>query len=103
MHLGKALLQSGEQVEKIFKRQVGMQPANDMKFSDCFRISRGRCLPGFLQRHGIGAGRVLFASKGTQPTGGHAYVGGIDMPVDVEKCLVAVRLLSDEIRHPADG
>src|ERR1039458_2001030 len=42
MHLGKALLESGAEIEEILKRKVGMQSANDVELRDGLAVSGGR-------------------------------------------------------------
>src|SRR5438270_6405355 len=79
-----------------------MQSADDMKLGDRFAISLARAMPDFLQRHGVRV-RVLGAlSEGAEAATGHANVGGIDVPVDVEVSLVAVQSLPDYIREIAE-
>src|SRR5258708_23678153 len=82
MHLRKPLFQSGAQIEEILKRQIGMKSANDVKLGDSFGISRSGSFESFIERHGIGAGRVLLASEGTKAASGYADVGGINVAVD---------------------
>src|SRR5579859_5714110 len=103
MHLRKALLQSGAEIEKILERQVGMESANDVEFRDRFGIAGGRSFESLFERHGVGAGRVLLAAKGAQSAGGDANVRGIDVAVDVEISLVAVHALADQVGHPPHG
>ncbi len=103
MHLREALLQSGAEIKKILKRQVGMEPANNVKLGDGFGISGSCCFESFIKRHGVGARRVLLAAKGAETAGGHADVRGIDVAVDVEIRFIAVHPLADVVGHPANG
>ena len=103
MHLRKALLQAGAQIEEILKRQIGMQSADDVKFGDRLGVSGSRGFESLFERHGVGAGRVLLASEGAQAAGRHANIRRIDVPVDVEVRLVAVHALAHVVGHPADG
>ena len=103
MHLRKALLQAGAEIEKILKRQVGMQSADDVKLGDGLAVSGSRGFEGLFERHGVGAGRIFLAAKGAQAASGDANIGGIDMAIDVEISLVAMHALADVVRHPADG
>ncbi len=73
-----------------------MQAADDVKLGDGFGVSGGCGFEGFFERHGVGAGRVLLAAKGTETAGGHAYVRRIDVAVDVEVGAVAVHALAHE-------
>src|SRR5258708_31747362 len=80
-----------------------MKSANDVKLGDSFGISRSGSFERFIERHGIGAGRVLLASEGTKAASGYADVGGINVAVDVEIRFVAVHALADIVGHPSDG
>src|SRR5450631_3548832 len=80
-----------------------MQSADNVKFGDRLAVSRGCGLESFLQRHGVGAGRVLLAPKSTQAAGRHADVGRIQVAVDVEIRRVPVHPLADMIGQPAYG
>ena len=103
MHLRKALLQAGAEIEEILKRQVGMQSADDVKFGDRLGVSGSRGFERLFERHGVGAGRVFLAAEGAQAAGGHANVRRIDVAVDVEIRLVAVHALAHGVGHPAHG
>ncbi len=92
-----------DQVEEELKRKVGMQTAYDVELGDCFRVARGRGFKRLVERHGV-AGRVaLLAAKGAQLAGGHAYVGGVNVAIDVEVGQVAVHALADVVGQPAHG
>ena len=101
MHLREAFLQARAEIEEILKRQVGMQSADNVKFRDRLGVSGGRGLESFLQRHGVGAGRIFLAAEGAQTAGGHADVGGIDVAVDVKVRLVPVHALANVVGHPS--
>src|SRR5690348_11597078 len=103
MYLRKSLLQAGAQVEKVLEWQVRMQPADDVKFSNRFGISRSCSLEGLLQRHRIGTRRIFLASESAQAARCYADIRRIDMAVDVEIRLVAMHPLTHEIGHPAHG
>src|SRR5437588_6879164 len=103
MNLWKARFQSTYQVKKILKRQVGMQPADDVKFGHGFAITRGRGLPGFFERHGVGTRTVLLASEGAQATSSNANIRWIDMSVNVEIADVAIHPLTHQVSQPADS
>src|SRR5579872_4518730 len=102
MHLRKALLESGNQVEKILKWQIGMQSADDMELGNCFAVSRGRSLECFFESHGVSAVRVFFSAERTEPASGYAGICGINVAIDVEVGLVTVHALAHGIRQPAD-
>ena len=75
MDLRKALLEAGNQVEKILERQIGMQSADDVKLRDCLGVAGSGGLKSLFQRHGVGARGVLLAPESAQPAGGHANIG----------------------------
>src|SRR5579863_6853880 len=103
MHLRKALLQAGTEIEEVLKRQVRMQSANDVEFSDGLGISGGGRFESLLERHGVSAGRVFLAAKGTKAAGRDTNVGGVNVAVDVEIRLVAIHALAHQVGHPAHG
>ncbi len=80
-----------------------MQAADDVKFGDGLTVSRGGGFKSFIERHGIGAGRVLLAAEGAEPARRYADVRGIDVAIDVEIRLVAMHALADVVGHPAHG
>src|SRR4029077_7286725 len=99
--LRKALLEPGNQVDKILKREIRMQSPDNMEFRDGFGITGGSGLERLFQRHGVRARRVLLAPKRTKAAGRHANIGGIQMAVDVEVRLVAVQAFAYLVRDPA--
>src|SRR5271169_5952052 len=103
MYLRKALLQAGDQVEKILKRKIGVQPADNVKLRDRLAISRSRGFERFFERHGVCPRSVLLFAEGTEPAGSYTDVGWIQMAVDVEVSPVPVHALTHGIRHPADS
>ena len=66
VHLGEALFQAPDQVEKIFEGQVGMQAADNMELGYRFGVARGRGLPGFFEGHGVSGGVAFVAAKGAE-------------------------------------
>ena len=102
MDLREALLQAGNQVEKILKWQIGMQAADNMEFRNRFAVAGSGSLESFFERHRVGARRVLLAAKGAEPACGHADIRRINVAIDVEVGLVAVHALAHGIRQPAD-
>jgi hypothetical protein len=103
MHLGEAQLEPANQVLEVFKRQIGMQSSDDVELGDRLAEPGARRLPCLFQRHGVGAGRALFAPKGAEPATGHAYIGGVDVPVHVEVGDVSMPALAHDVGHPTDG
>ena len=101
MHLGKSLLQPTHQVEKIFQRQIRVQPADDMKLRHRLRVARGRRLPSLFQRHGVACLVALLAPKGAQPAVRHANIRRVDVPVDVEVGHIPVHPLAHMVSQPA--
>src|SRR5580704_1219058 len=101
MHLRKALLQAGTEIEEILKRQIRMQSANNVELGNGFGVAGSGGVESFIERHGVGAGRIFFTAEGAQTARGYANIRRIDMPVDVEIRLVAVHALADEISHPS--
>ena len=103
MHLREALLQPGTQIQKILKGQVGMQSADDVKFCDRLGVSGGSGFECLFEGHGIGARSVFLPAEGTQAARRYADVRWINVPVDVEICLIAVHAFAHGVRHPAHG
>ena len=75
VHLRKALFQPRNQVEKILKRQIGMQPAHNMKLGDRLRVARSRRRECLFERHRIRPGLALLEPERAQPAARHAHVG----------------------------
>lgn len=103
MYLREALLQAGAEIKEILKRQIGMQPSDDMKLRDRFTVSSACRFKRLLERHGVGSGRIFLAAEGTEATGRDAHVRGIDVAIDIEVGLVAMQPLADMIGHPSHG
>src|SRR5580704_10019149 len=101
MHLREALLQAGNQVEKILKWQIGMQAADDVELRNRFAVAGGGRLEGFLEGHRISTGRILLPAKSAEAAGGNTNIRGIDVAIDVEIRLVAMHALTHGIRQPA--
>jgi hypothetical protein len=101
--LRKAFLQTGNEIEKILKRQVGMQSADDVELRHRFAVSGSGGLVGLLQRHRVGARRILLSPKSAETAGRHADIRWIDMPIDIEVRLVPMQALADVIREPSHG
>ncbi len=80
-----------------------MEPADNVKFGDGLAVSGGGGFKGLFERHGVGAGCVFLAAEGTKAAGGDADVGRINVAVDVEIGLVAVKTLAHVIGQPAHG
>ena len=103
VYLRKPLPEPANQIQKIFQRQIRMQAANDVKLRHRFRVARSRRLPSLLQSHCVGAGNVFSAAEGTQPASRNAYVGRVDVTVDIEVRDIAVHTLAHVVSQPADG
>ena len=103
VHLRKALLEPGNQVDVILERQIGMQSADDVELGDRLGVAGSRGLPDFLQRHGVRAGCVFLAPEGAQAASRHADVGVVDMAVYVEIGSVAVQPLAHVVGQPPDS
>ena len=97
----KSLLQARAQIQKILKRQVGMESADDVKFRDSLAVSGGGRFKRLLQGHGVGAGRIFLAAEGAEAAGRDADICWIDVAVDVEIRFVTVHSLADVVGHPA--
>src|SRR5580704_9521530 len=80
-----------------------MESADDVELGDGLGISGSGGFKSFFERHGVGAGHVLFAAEGAQAAGGDTDIGGIDVAIDVEVGAVAVEALADVVGHPSDG
>src|SRR5580693_6254052 len=103
MHLRKALLQPGAEVEEILKRQVGMQTTDDVELGDGFAVSGSSGFKSFVERHGVGAGRILLAAESAEAASRDADVRGIYMAIDVEISFVAMHALANVVGHPTHG
>src|SRR5258708_14874822 len=103
MHLRKALLQTGDEVQKILKRQIRVQPADNVELRNRFTVTGSRGLERLFEGHGVSAGRIFLAAESAQPASGNADVGRINVAVYVEVRLVAVHALANLVGKPADG
>ncbi len=103
VHGRAALLEAAHHVQEIFEGQIGMQAADHVKFGGSFAHALFGALPDFFEGEGVGAGRVGIAAEGAEFAMGHANVGGIDVAIDVEVADVAVALLANVVREPAEG
>src|SRR5467141_479099 len=74
-----------------------------MEFRRAFAHALVGALVNLFERKRICAGRVGIAPKGAQLAMRDAYVGRIDVAIDVEKTGIAITLLADGIREPAEG
>src|SRR5258707_10732293 len=100
MHLRVALLQAAQHVAIPIERELGMEPAYNVKFSDALGVTASRALPDFLQRKGVSGGILGLLAESAQLATRHAHVGRIDVAVDIEKSLIAVKTLAHPVRHP---
>ena len=103
VNLREALLQSRNEVEEVFERQIRVQSADDVELRDRLSVAGGRGLPCLLQGHCVGALASLLAAEGAETAGSNTDIGRIDMPIDVEVGQVAVHLLAHPVRQPSHG
>ena len=80
-----------------------MQPADDVKFGDRFAPALAGAMPHLFERHGVGFGIAHALAERAQAATGHADIGGVDVPVDVEVGQVAVHPLAHQVGQVADG
>ncbi len=80
-----------------------MQSADDVKFSCTFANPLLGALIDFVQRIGVGTGRIGIAAKSAQFAMRHANIGRINVAVDVEVRHVAVLVFAHVVREPSDG
>src|SRR5215472_13395983 len=90
----ESFLEPAQQVDIILKRQVRVQPADNMKFGHCFRPAFAGNAEGLFQGHSVSATGVWLASKGAQAATGYADVGGVDVTVHVEVCAPTVQFFA---------
>src|SRR5664279_3122113 len=102
MHLRKSFLQPRDQIDVVLERQIGVQPANNVKLRYRLAVAGSGGAPDFLQRHGVGAGGILLATEGAQAAGRHANIGVVDVAVHVEVGDVTVHPLANVVRQPTD-
>ena len=101
MHGGTALLEAANHVQKIFKGQIGMQATNHVELGGAFAHALFSALVNFFESEGIRAGSVGVASESAQFAMRDAYVGGIDVPVDVEIGDIPVAFFAYVVGEPA--
>ncbi len=102
VHAGTALFQTSDELEKVVKGQIRVQPADDMKLRGALAHALLRSPVNLLERVRVRAGRIRVAAKGAQLAMGNADVRGIDVAVHVVVGDVAVTLFAHVIRQPAD-
>src|SRR5258708_39749673 len=100
MHLRKALLQTGDEVQKILKRQIRVQPADNVELRNRFTVTGSRGLERLFEGNGVSAGRIFLAAESAQPASGNADVGRINVAVYVELSSVAVTMLGELMGEP---
>ena len=103
VHAGAALFQPAQHVQEVFKRQIGMQPAHDVKFQCALAHALFRARVNLFQRKAVRSRSVRVAPKRAQFAMRHANIRRIDVPVDVVIRHVAVLFLAHVIRQPAYG
>ena len=103
MHLRIALLQPAQHVAVPIERELGMQTAHYVKFRDALGVTASGALPDFFERKGVSGGVLGLLAECAQFATRHAHVGRIDVAVDVEKSLVAMKALAHLVRHPTNA
>jgi hypothetical protein len=68
-----------------------------------FAVAGSSGFERLLQRHGVRARGIFLAAKCTQPTSRNTDVGGIDVAIDVEVSLVAMKALTNVIGQPPES
>ena len=79
-----------------------MQAANNVELRGAFMNALLRTLVNFFQRKCVSARGARIAAKRAQFAVRYANISGIDVPVDVEVGDIAMALLANVIRQPAD-
>ena len=102
VHGGAPLFQAANHFQEIFKRQIRMQPADNMKFRGAFAHTLFAALINLFERKVVGARRIGIAAKRAKLAVRHTNVSGIDVPVYVEVGNVPVTLFANVIGKPAD-
>ncbi len=102
MHTRAALLQPANHLQKIFKRQIRVQAAHDVKFQRPFARALFGAGVNFFQGEVIRSRRAGIPSKRAELAMGDTNVGRIDVPIDVEIGDVPVFLLAHAICQPTN-
>src|SRR6476661_1747763 len=95
MDSGAALLQAADHFQIMVKGEIGMQTANDVEFGGAFAHALFGALVDFFESERVSAGNVGIAAEGAQFAMRDAYVGGVDVAIDVEVGDVAVALFAN--------
>ena len=103
MYLREALFQPAQHLAKPIQRKLRMQAAHNVKFRHRFGPADSRRLPDLFERHGVRIRIFRTFAKGAKPTTGHADIGRIDVPVDVEIGTVAMKPFTHQVGHVADS
>ncbi len=93
-----AFFQAAHHFQKIFKRQIGVQAADHVKFGGAFAHALFGALIDLFERKIVGAGRIGVAAEGAEFAVRHANVCGIDVAIHIEEASVAVALFAHVIR-----
>ena len=100
--LRKALLEAAQHLAEPVQRQFRVQSADDVEFGDGLAPAFAGALPDLFQRHGVRLGVAHALAEGAQAATGHAHIGGIDVPVDVEVGLRAVQAFAHQVGQVAE-
>src|SRR5580658_9603026 len=103
MHTGAALFEAADQFEVMIEGQIRMQAADDVKLRGPFANALFRALVDLLESKRVSTGRVRIAAKSAEFAMRDAYVGRVDVAIDVVVGNVSVALLTNVVREPADG
>ena len=80
-----------------------MQAADDVEFCYCLRPALASDAKGFLEGHGVSGGRVGLAAEGAEPATGHAHIGWVEVPIDVEIGPLPVQFLAHVVGKVTEG
>src|SRR5580704_13090173 len=86
----------------MVEAQIRMEAADNVKLRGAFANTLFRALVNLFKRKRVRAGRVGIAAKGAKFAMRYAHIGRIDVPVDVVIRNVAMAVLANVIRKPAD-
>src|SRR5260370_40786632 len=80
-----------------------MQAANHVKFGRAFAHALLGALVNLFESERVRAGSIRIAAERAELAMRDAHVGRIDVAIDVEETGIAVTLLANGIREPAEG
>src|SRR5271170_7662058 len=83
VHAGAALFQPADHLQIMLEGQVGMQPADNVKFSGAFANTLFRALINFIESKSVSARRIRIAAESAKSAMRHANIRRIDVAIDV--------------------